>query len=158
MQQNFIPRIDFEIDPVTGCFNCTSHKPGKRGYPRFNVDIDGEKKCTPVHRVVYEFFNGKIPKNRNVVVRHLCDNKMCINPKHLSLGSQQDNLNDAKRNRRIPRGEQRSNAKLTAEKVAEIKKLYREKKYNQYELSPLFGVSRGCICSIVRGKSWVHVL
>lgn len=90
-------KLDFEIDANTGCFNVTSHKPGKRGYPRTYRD----KKTSPLHRNVYEFFNGEISKRKNIMVLHSCDNKMCINPKHLRLGYHRDNVKDAFKNRRI---------------------------------------------------------
>ena len=157
MEQKFMPRIDFEIDQVTGCFVCTSHVAGKRGYPRFSVKVDGEKKCTPVHRVVYEFFNGSIPKRNNIMVRHLCDNKMCINPKHLTLGTHKDNMADAYRNRKILRGEQKPNSKLTPEGVVLIRELYKAGT-KQKEIASILGVCRSCVCNVLRGKSWFHVL
>jgi predicted XRE-type DNA-binding protein len=150
-------KIDFDIQEDTGCFICNSHKPGKRGYPRVNVSIDNKKKTTPLHRIVYEFYNGKIPKNRKVMVRHTCDNKMCINPKHLLLGTHQDNVNDAKKNRKILRGEQKPNSKLTAKKVLEIRELKKYKKITEKEIAKIFNISRGCVSSILRGKSWYHL-
>ena len=49
-------------------------------------------KHTLAHRAVWELVNGLIP--RDVMVLHQCDNKLCINPGHLFLGSQLDNMRD----------------------------------------------------------------
>ncbi len=52
-----------------------------------------------VHRVVYEHHHGAIPDG--MVVRHACDNPPCCNPAHLSIGTQQDNAQDASRRGRV---------------------------------------------------------
>lgn len=44
------------------------------------------------HRLSWIAFNG--PVNDGLFVLHKCDNRMCIKPKHLYLGTQQDNVND----------------------------------------------------------------
>lgn len=55
------------------------------------------------HRVAYELTYGPIPCGMSV--RHGCDNPPCCNPAHLSLGSQSDNVNDAKQRSRFPKGQ-----------------------------------------------------
>ena len=52
------------------------------------------------HRVAWVIANGNIPKGMNVL--HRCDNPPCVNPKHLFLGSQRDNLIDCIRKGRNP--------------------------------------------------------
>lgn len=59
------------------------------GYARANFSGNTNGK---VHRVVYELCNGKL--NGKEVVRHLCDNPVCINPMHLIKGSIADNVAD----------------------------------------------------------------
>ncbi len=51
------------------------------------------------HRVAWEITNGSIPKGLNVL--HKCDNKPCVNPEHLFLGTQSDNLKDSVRKGRF---------------------------------------------------------
>lgn len=53
---------------------------------------DESGRLVGTHRVAYEFFNGPIPDG--MVVMHSCDNPPCCNPRHLSLGTQADNLHD----------------------------------------------------------------
>lgn len=150
-------KIDFEINNETGCFICISHAPGKRGYPRSGRGA----KTRPLHRLVYEFYNGKITKKlkqQKIMVLHSCDNKMCINPKHLRLGTVvKDNAKDAKINNRIPRGENRSNAKLSRESIIIIRDMYENQGLSQRDIAKFFEVSSGCISDIIRGKSWFHV-
>ncbi len=101
------------------------------------------------HRAVYERSIGPIPANLCVI--HTCDNKLCVNPNHLRLGTHQDNMRDmfAKGRCRRPRGEQHHNAKLTVQKVREIRSRYRRglgprlsREYN-LSLSTILGVARG---------------
>ena len=131
------------------------------------------------HRVSWELHNGPIPDG--LAVLHKCDNPPCVNPDHLFLGTQADNLRDMSskgrnvsqahperlargdRNgsRRHPeklaRGEHNPAAKLTAESVSEIRRRYALGGVSQQELANAFGVSQPMIGNIVRGHSWRHV-
>jgi hypothetical protein len=73
------------------------------------------------HRVAYELFIGPIPEG--MFVLHRCDNRRCVNPKHLFLGTNTDNMQDmiAKGRARHIRGEECSFAKLNAELVRSIR-------------------------------------
>lgn len=74
-------------------------KPGFGGYG--TIKISGSKKFLRAHRVAYELCKGQIPKGLNVL--HTCDNPACVNPKHLYLGTQSNNMIDAyQRRRRLP--------------------------------------------------------
>lgn len=59
-----------------------------RGYGQFSVN----NKSVEVHRFSYQFFNGEIPAQMHVL--HHCDNPICVNPKHLFLGTNLDNIRD----------------------------------------------------------------
>lgn len=67
----------------------------KSGYAQFW--FEGKKQRG--NRVVYRLTNGPIADG--MVVRHYCDNKKCINPKHLLIGTQKDNMLDAKERKRF---------------------------------------------------------
>ncbi len=61
---------------------------GRNGYGQVAVS----HKTSMPHRVMYQAHNGDIPSG--LVVMHTCDNRLCVNPEHLSLGTQGDNVRD----------------------------------------------------------------
>ncbi len=71
-----------------GCWDWNASK-NKQGYGRMGI---GAGQCINAHRVSWVIHNGDIPDG--LFVCHKCDNPSCINPKHLFLGTRQDNTND----------------------------------------------------------------
>lgn len=102
--------IYYEVDNK-GCWNCKSHRLDRDGYAR----IDRGGKEWQMHRYVYSITYQVIIEPR-MVVRHKCDNPSCINPEHLELGTQADNMRDmVLRNRKKKKAQ-----KLTIEQKKEI--------------------------------------
>ena len=143
--------IDFVIDD-NGCFICTSHARSK-GYPL--SWFDGKK--TRLNRFVYQQMFGEIPEG--LVIRHKCDVRECINPEHLETGTQRENIWDAYTRNRMQGcvGERNNNAKLTVEKVKEIKIALINKSDTNYGLARKYGVSDMAIRKIKKGETWTHV-
>jgi HNH endonuclease len=111
------------------------------------------------HRVSWELAHGPIPEG--LYVLHKCDNPPCVNPAHLFLGTQLDNMRDAARKGRTARGgrargERIGASKLTEAKVTEIRRRYRAGEETQAELGRVFGVHQASISDIVRGETWRH--
>ncbi|MBU9163583.1 hypothetical protein [Burkholderia multivorans] len=102
----------------------------------------------------------------NLVVRHVvCDTPGCINPFHLAIGTQKDNIGDCKEQGRTRKrggkcpgnaGERSAHAKLTTAAVVEIRSLFAGGA-RQRVLAQRFGVSEDQISRIVRRVSWAHV-
>lgn len=133
-----------------GCRTCTSHKTGRDGY----ADIRFEGKKRNLHQLLYEFHHGPIPKG--LVVMHSCDNKLCINPKHLSIGTPAQNSYDARIRGLYATGEKCPHSKLTKKQVATIRKT---PPYHGYltQLGRQFQVDRSTISYVVSGFTWKGV-
>ena len=110
-----------------------------------------------MHRVVWIAVNGDIPDDKQV--NHMCGRRPCCNPRHLYLGTQQENRDDTVAAGDQKRGEDCSNAKLTEFQVRRIRQEYkgRGKGPSHAKLARRYGVSRGQIGRIVKGTRWSHV-
>lgn len=112
------------------------------------------------HRLAYCEANGlDISDISAKVVRHKCDNRACINPEHLELGTSRDNTQDRVSRGRCARGSQGGNSKLTEEKVAEIRAIYKpwDRQFGANPLAAKYGVSRSLIGQIANNLIWRHV-
>jgi len=118
--------------------------------------VFGSHKSFRAHRVSYELFVG--PIDDGLIVLHSCDNPACVNPSHLSLGTQSDNVHDMirKGRRKLAVGSRCGSSKLTEDSVMEIKRLS-STGVGTMELSRMFGVERHAIQKIKSGTTWTHV-
>ena len=99
-----------QVNKTNSCWLWTGPQSNK-GY--------GVLEWTKVHRLSYQLHKGKIPKG--LVVRHSCDNKLCVNPEHLELGTYSQNLQEAyDRGLRQPKASQRESVRLSGEQVKYI--------------------------------------
>jgi len=109
------------------------------------------------HRISYQEHLGDIPAG--LYVCHSCDNRLCVNPKHLFIGTHQDNMNDmvAKGRCQQPetQGIDNGNSKLTEEIVLRICEDLPS--FNNKELALRYNVTHSNISCIRRGKSWGHL-
>lgn len=95
----------------------------KNGYGAFKT----KDKTHGAHRLAYELTNGPITEE-NMMVCHICDNRACVNPNHLFLGTQSDNMLDAYDKGRLvipegtkfEKGHEPTNKVLSNELVSEI--------------------------------------
>lgn len=82
---------------------------------------NGKHVSISAHVLSYELYNGPVPSS--MFVCHTCDNKTCVNPTHLFLGTLQDNKDDEVAKGRHVRGERQGQSKLTEEDVKQIRLL-----------------------------------
>lgn len=120
-----------------------------------------QQKKYHAHRVSYEIFKGPIPDG--LYVCHHCDNRKCVNPEHLFVGTAKENMQDAKQKGRLEhikefaaKGTKNGNAKLNEEAIKEIRILLAEGKKRSY-IARKFNVSWTVIDVIFKGKGWKHV-
>lgn len=92
-----------------------------------------------------------------MIVRHRCDNPPCINPDHLELGTNADNMRDMSTRGRSLRGEKNPKAKLTEDDVRTIRRRYAEEGISTTRLGDEYGISSPMVSYIVLRKNWSHV-
>jgi hypothetical protein len=103
------------------------------------------------HRISYEIVNGGIPDE--LLIRHMCHVRACVNPAHLRTGTHAENYEDSRIAGRISWGAKAPNARLTDAQVHEIRAL-RDAGALQKDLAKQFAVSASCISMILRGARW----
>ena len=152
----FYRKID--ITPL-GCWNWTGANDGR--YGQFSVG----GKLVKAHRYAYQIWRAPIPDGKNVC--HKCDNPKCVNPSHLFLGTQSDNLRDCAQKGRNPmqthpeksafktlpdavrpRGDTHGKTKIAERDLGEI----RTSALSTEELANAYGVHRTAIQRIRSGK------
>ncbi len=105
------------------------------------------------HRLIWTLKNGPIPEG--MCICHHCDNRRCVNLKHLFLGTYLDNNRDMAAKRRSTIGSRNPMAKLTKSKVLRIRQLSRSK--TNTEIAKLFTISQPAVSLIASRKRWVHL-
>lgn len=135
-------RGSYRVNKESGCWEWTRGKVAGR-YGAFSLN----GKLLPAHRASWMLFKGN---PNNLFVLHHCDNPLCVNPNHLFLGTQKDNVDDMIQKRRHVFGEQSCLSKLSQSQIDEI----RAYKGMQKDMAKKFKVGSGTISRIFRGLSW----
>jgi len=107
-----------------------------------------------VSRIVWRAIHGPIPAG--MCVLHRCDVRCCINPAHLFLGTNHDNVKDKVAKGRHHRGEQAMRSVLTEQQVLEARALNAQG-LGYRKLARRFGVHRTTIKALIQRKSWAHI-
>ena len=127
------------------------------GYGNFGL----EGGTVRAHRFSYEMYKSQIPKTKNkhdYCVLHTCDNPLCVNPEHLKLGSQIENILDRHKKGRDykPKGLFNPAAKLNYEKAEIIRAEYESGGTSLPKLAKKYGVGTSTIYRVIKKKVWVN--
>lgn len=133
-------------EPNTGCLLWIGDS-YPNGYGRFWF----EGRSVGAHRVAMRLARGEMPAT-GAIVLHKCDTPACVNPAHLSTGTQLDNMRDrnTKGRANLPSGETHSAAKLSD---AEIKEVTRRLALGerQQDIAHAFGITQSLVSRIKSG-------
>lgn len=120
----------------------------KNGYGVIN--IDGKNQF--VHRVSYQIaYNEEIPED--MMILHSCNNRACVNPAHLRIGTHEQNMKDMTEASRQARGCYNGNATLTEGQVLQIKEFISKGVPKKY-IAMIFGTGFSTIKDIASGRTW----
>jgi hypothetical protein len=137
-------------DPMSGCYLWAGGSSSGYGH------ITRCKKQYLAHRCAFESVHGERSAD-GLVVRHKCDNKLCVNPDHLEIGTHKDNTADAWRRGRVggqfKARELHPSSKLTSDDVADIRTALSRGEKNSV-LSRKYNVSCATISGIKVGRTW----
>lgn len=135
------------IDRTTHCWLWTGPR-SEGGYGLVQVRNDaGVLKTAYCHRLTWEARFGSIPFGK--VVCHVCDTPACVNPQHLRVGTQADNMADkvAKGRGRWPK-----RAHLGRERALAMRRAYEVGGVTQSQLAKAYGVSSVTVSNVIRGR------
>lgn len=145
------------VDKSGECWTWTGGSRGQKGYGMIQIGGKGSPKVL-AHRLSYELHHGSIPEG--LVVMHSCDNPSCVNPSHLAVGTQSQNILDAinKGRKFVPelpvfKGSAHHKAKINEEQAKYIRTCGRRTD----ELALEFGLSKTTVIRIKSGKIWSHI-
>lgn len=154
----FVNKLDYvngtPVPGTGGCWEWLGGNNGRMGHGVFSF----RHKCLGAHRAAWILFKGPIPAG--MFVCHKCDNPPCVNPEHLFLGTNRDNILDAvakgRHWTRPPRGEAASAAILTEKKVLRIRASHAAG-MSQSQLAKRYGVAVSTVSAAVTRRTWKHI-
>lgn len=146
-------RIKNYVTKTSSCWNWNGDRYDS-GYGRLR---DRNKRQVRAHRFFYEQVYGVIPEG--LCALHKCDNRACVNPDHIFVGTKKDNMQDCLKKKRhkyiAHHGEDNGMSKLSKEKVTKIRELWAKGGIYQSDIAKKFGVTQQVISKVVNYKTWV---
>lgn len=144
-----IARFESHIDKSDSCW--IWNKTVIAGYGAFAFP----SRYVRAHRVAYQIYNGDLKDG--MVIMHICDNPLCVNPAHLKQVTQKENILDCHRKGRAAcKKEENGRNKLKESDIKRIRDLS-ESGNTQIQIAKQYGVDQSTVSYILSGKKWSHV-
>jgi len=145
-----------KVNKTTSCWFWKAGTRGKTGYGSFKYN----GKVIDSHRMVWILTFGEIPEG--LYICHTCDNRLCVNPDHLFLGTPKDNwLDGVKKNKILPSspiyfkdGHISPNRKISFLDSREIINLYTTTKLTQKQIGEKYNISSRAVRYILTGGTY----
>jgi hypothetical protein len=134
----------------SGCWEWTPRL-CRKGYGR--LVLNG--KVLTAHRASYIIHFGEIPDD--ALVCHRCDNRKCVNPAHLFVGTPKDNSQDMAKKDRSTHGMKNPRAKLSDDQVRMIRERAASERISHRLIAHDFGVCQQMVSLIVSRKNWTRI-
>jgi len=150
ISERFWPKVNIPEDKT----KCWEWNAGLDSMGYGAMSMPGKKYFERSHRISWTLKNGDIPKE--LCVLHRCDNPKCVNPDHLFLGTNSDNVSDKVKKKRHAFGARQGIAKQTEASAKNIIALYHAG-MDRHILSRIFGTRPANIRNIVSGERWSHL-
>jgi len=109
---------------------------------------------TFAHRTAWELTHGPIPSG--LCICHHCDNRICVRPDHLFLGTKDDNNKDAA-SKGFRSGASNGFSKLTESDIIAIRTKYAAGGVTQQSIANQYGISAAHVSGIINRKFWNHI-
>lgn len=147
LRERLTARFTKHVEKTDSCWWWRGAK--KRGtYGQLSVN----GKMMYAHRAAWFLAHGQWPEQ---FVCHTCDNRACVNPDHLFLGTHEENMADARSKNRIHPGEAHGMAKLSLDQVREVRHLIADG-VPQRRIAREMACSQAGISAIATGRNWAR--
>lgn len=143
--------VKWRMNPLTGCWIWTAKRDADGYGAMWGGKELGKEDNIQAHRVAWMLHRGSIPEGK--LVCHKCDNRACVCPDHLFLGTEADNSADMVKKGRSRRGSILGRSSITERDIPFI----RNSTMKGTELAAMFGVGTAAISCIRLRKKWKHV-
>lgn len=144
-----------KVDKTKSCWNWTGYI-SPYGYGDFGPRINNVRYHIGAHRASYMLtHNHAIPKE--LCILHKCDNRRCVNPHHLWMGTKAENSQDMVNKNRSSKGIKNGGGNKLNDEQVKVIKIRLQNGDQQKDIAKDFGVSRAMICFISKGRNWKHV-
>jgi len=154
LEDHEVKRFWSKVDRTNDCWLWTGGRKNRGGYGGFYVrSKDNTVNCYKIAFCLeHKFDLDEIPEG--IVIRHLCNNPVCVRPSHLALGTHKDNSKDMVLAGNSVAGVRNNRAKMSRDKVIEIRRMWSTGDFTKTDLADMFDIAGATVWQIVTNRTW----